>query len=165
MEIDGRYDIMIERNENGNRIRIKGFQLDKGMVDFDKAYRLLVKLWKRTKEVDSQIEYELKMKNAKAITERLWKQVDGKTILDSRIDDNSRKIAFCLLRYYPDCKTQYYVASEIDVSRSTVRDQLNGTVESVREYFQSCIEGYTLSLKGIDWVLDEIIPSINFLNE
>ena len=105
--------------------------------------------------LDSEFEQEFWYLIEKGRTRHLW-NASGQ--LSEEVNDNVHRIAICLMREYPQCKTFREIESITGVPNSTVSDNMSGKIESVRQYFRKCKKGYQLTDFGIIWLRTEVIP-------
>jgi len=153
---DEEFLIEIEKSQETTRIRVSGVSPAK----FDMAYRSVVNLMKRAKELDAEIEREQEVEIAKKRLDALWTHEGSSWKLSKSVSEGPHKIALSLLRDYPEFKKQVDVVRETGLPQSTVKVHLNGERKSTRRYFCKRDEGYTLSSEGLRWVLNEVIPSV-----
>ncbi len=151
-----RFLIEIEKSDSVTTIRVSGFEKNK----FDNAYRLTKHFIHRAKELDIEIEEERKLDSMKSQTTHFWTKEGSTWILDESTSNPAYRIALSLLRTHPACKQQVEVKNETGVAKATISENLGGKVESTSEYFYKCEKGHRLSEVGLQWMHDEVIPSI-----
>ncbi|MHA1863232.1 MAG: hypothetical protein ACTSWA_05635 [Candidatus Thorarchaeota archaeon] len=149
------FEIEIERNNDGISIKARGIQIDNERLQFKEAYKLVQELWFLAEILDIEVEQEFWHLIGNRRTHHLW---DKSNQLSDEVSDNAHRIALCLLREYPQCKTQREIEEMSNVPRSTAGDNLSGNIESVGQYFRKCKKGYQLSKSGIEWLSIQVIP-------
>ena len=50
---------------------------------------------------------------------------------------------------------------ETGVAKTTVGDNLDGKVKATRTFFRKCDKGHGLSEEGLQWISNEVIPSMS----
>jgi len=158
---DDNFIVEVEISSNGPIVRVTGIPTGSDFTSFDSAYILARKLLHRIKYLETSHELELAMIDLNAKVLHLWTEEDGIFRLSDEPKKNSHRIAFSLLRVYPECRTDADIIKDTGVKQSTANDQLLGKVKTVADYFIPCEKGYTLTKSGIDWLSTDVIPAIN----
>lgn len=152
--------ITIEMSDSGFIIRVENIS-PSDTDQFDNAYRTARRLLGRIPYLNQIIEIELMVEEARLATAHLWAQVGDEFRLSAIPAEPQERIALSLLRVYPQCTRETDIVRETNVKQRTANHHLRGERESTREFFSACEEGYTLTERGVSWVLEEVIPNLN----
>ncbi len=152
--------IIIEVSTSGVIIRVENIS-PSNTNQFDDAYRTARRLLGRIPHLDQTIEVELMVEEGKLATDYLWTQADNEFRLAEIPTEPHERVALSLLRVYPECMREVDIVKETGVRQNTVNRHLTGERKVSQGFFSICDGGYTLSAKGINWVLKEVIPNLN----
>jgi hypothetical protein len=121
--------------------------------EFREGYSLLNKLCSRAMR-------ESKMDTAFQRVSHLWTMKNEKWQLSDIVIDKSHRVSLSVLKAGWLGISEVDVIDETGMARSTVRDQLTGATKSVSEYYESQNGKYRLTDKGLDWILETVIPQL-----
>ena len=135
--------------------------------EFESGYRTIRKLNKQRLTIDGDIDIEEKLEilkpdivEAQKKINYLWSESDDWNLVGD-VDDAFDAAVLVLLRIWPECMSETEIGRKISKAPSTVGDWLRGEVRNLGIYFSKCKEGgYTLTLDGITYVIEEVIPKI-----
>lgn len=153
-EQDLKFDL--EYSEKGVRILVRSV-VEPELFD---AYRLAKRLHRRIGEFDIQLELEERVEEAKSSISHIWDTKDERVYLSGEITDNKYRIALVVFRKYPECTSTKEIEDLSGVAQSTINDHLRGVTKSVAHYYTACKGGYILTVDGLHWLIEKVIPEI-----
>ncbi|TFH04795.1 MAG: hypothetical protein E4H14_13970 [Candidatus Thorarchaeota archaeon] len=135
--------------------------------EFESSYRLLKNLDKQRLAIDKTIAIEEELETIKPAiilaqkkTEHIWSDTNDWKLI-GKIDDSFNAAVLSLLKIWPDCMSGGAIGKKIGKASSTVGDWLRGEIRESGHYFEKCQKGgYTLTLDGLIYALNELIPKM-----